>query len=235
MKNIANIYDKYIKKIRRSLSGRGIFGTIMLIPRRYFLRFKFRKFDFWGQVEPREMDGSDDVKKHATKYEASNHVFFKKMFENIEWQFRNSTFVDFGCGKGASLVYAAELGFKKVIGIEFSSKLAETALGNMRKISSHKGKDVNFEIVNIDAAQYKIPTDADCFYFFNPFDSFILDNVLQNITMSLEIKHRKILIVYLNAIHNEVFDKYQFKKVKYLSPGELDIYYYGGAYVYTNV
>jgi predicted RNA methylase len=181
------------------------------------------------------MDGTDDVKKHSAKYEASNPVFFKKMFENIEWPFKNSTFVDFGCGKGASLVYAAELGFKKIIGIEFSSKLAETTLDNMRKFSSQKGKKVNFEIVNIDAAQYKIPIDADCFYFFNPFDSFILDDVLQNITMSLEIKHRKVLIVYLNAIHNEVIEKHRFKKVKYLSPAELDIYYFGGAYVYTNV
>ncbi|MCX6239382.1 MAG: class I SAM-dependent methyltransferase [Bacteroidia bacterium] len=235
MKTIKNIYNKYLGKIRRSLSGRGILNTIMLIPRRYFFRFQFRKFDFWGKIEPHEMDGPEEVKKHATKYEASNHTFFKKLFDNLEWRFQNSTFVDFGCGKGASLVYASELGFKKIIGIEFSSKLAKTAVDNMQKLSDQKGGKVNFEISNIDAAQYEIPSDADCFYFFNPFDSFILDKVLQNITRSLETKHRKILIVYLNAIHNEVIERYQFKKVKYLSPDELDIYYFGGAYVYTNV
>jgi SAM-dependent methyltransferase len=235
MKTIRNMYDKYYRKIRRSLSGRGILNTILFLPRRYFLRFQFRKFDLWGIIEPHEMDGSEEVKKHSTKYEASNHVFFKKLFENIDWQFQNSTFVDFGCGKGASLVYASKLGFKKIIGIEFSAQLAKIALVNMQKLSDQKLGKVNFEIANIDAAQYEIPSDADCFYFFNPFDSFILDKVLQNIIKSLETKHRKILIVYLNAMHNEVFEGYQFKKVKHLSPGELDIYYYGGAYVYTNV
>ena len=34
--------------------------------------------------------------------------------------------------------------------------------------------------------------------------------------------------------YNEIIEKYKFKKIKYLPPEELDIYYYGGAYVYTN-
>jgi predicted RNA methylase len=156
------------------------------------------------------------------------------LFDKLDWPFHQSTFVDFGCGKGATLVYASELGFKKLVGIEFSSKLAETALDNLKKLSDQNGAKVNFEIINTDAALFDIPSEADCFYFFNPFDGFILNKVLQNITRSLEIVPRKILIVYLNAIHHEVIENYRFKKVKYLSPGELDIYLLGGAYVYRN-
>jgi len=223
-----------LKKLQRSLKGRGLWNSLMLIPKRYLQRFKHRKFDFWGMVEIYEMDGPDVVKEHATKYEASNPVFYKKMFYNLNWPYQTSTYIDFGCGKGLSLVYAYELGFKKVIGVEFSPKLAQTALTNLQKFSNHKGGKVDFEITNIDASQYEIPSTADCFYFFNPFDAFILDKVMQNILKSLELNPRKILIVYINAIHNKVIEKYNFKEIKYLTPEELDIYYVGGAYAYTN-
>jgi SAM-dependent methyltransferase len=229
-----NIFDIYAGKIRRSLKERGIINSVMFIPRRYFQTFRFRKFDFGGLVETSEMDVPEELKKHAVKYEPSNHLLFKMLFDKLDWSFQESTFVDFGCGKGATLIYASELGFKKLVGIEFSPKLAETALDNLKKLSDQNGAKVNFEIANIDAALFDIPPDADCFYFFNPFDGFILNKVLQNITRSLEIAPRKILIVYLNALHHQVIENYQFKKVKYLSPGELDIYLLGGAYVYRN-
>ena len=230
MDNLYRIYSK----IRRSLKGRGITNSILLIPRRYLQRFKFRKFDFYGLIETHEMDGPEEVKLHATKYEASNPDFFKKMFNNLDWPYQNSTYIDFGCGKGISLVFAFELGFKKVIGVEFAPILANMALENMKKYSARKSGKVNFEIVNCDASQYEIPAEADCFYFFNPFDAIILDQVMQNINKSLEIKPRKILIVYINALHNEVVEKYQFEKLRFVPVEELDIYYHGGAYVYTN-
>ncbi len=224
-----------LKKVKRSLKGRGLWNSIMLIPKRYVHRYKHRKLDFWGLVETYEMDGPVEVREHATKYEASNPVFFKKMFNNLDWQYQESTYIDFGCGKGISLVYAYELGFKKVIGVEFSPMLAQTAITNMQKFSFQKGGKIDFEIANIDASQYEIPTNADCFYFYNPFDAFILEKVMNNILLSLETNPRKILIVYINAIHNEVIEKFNFKKIRYLAPKELDIYYHGGAYAYSNI
>jgi len=223
-----------LKKIHSSLKVRGFWNTITLIILRFFLKFKFRKFDFWGQVETDEMNVPDEVRIHANSYQASNLVYFKSLFQDLDWQFKESSFIDFGCGKGATLVFASNLGFKKVIGVEFSPELAQTAIVNMQKFSDqHRGK-INFEITIIDASQYEIPSSADCFYFFNPFDGFILDKVLQNILKSLEKYPRKILIVYLNALHNAVVEKYKFRKIKYIPREELDNYYSGGAYVYTN-
>jgi len=228
-----NIFYKIFNKVRRSLKGRGIINSILLITRRYLQRLKFRKFDFFELVETHEMDGPEEVKLHATKYEASKPMFFKKMFFNLNWPYQDSTFIDFGCGKGLSLVFASEMGFKKMIGVEFAPVLAKTAVENMKKYSAKKG-GVNFEIINIDAGKYEIPSDADCFYFFNPFDAIILDQVMQNINKSLEITPRKILIVYVNALHNEVIEKYRFEKLRFVPVEKLDIYYHGGAYVYTN-
>jgi len=229
-----NVVLNFMTKVRRSLKGRGIVSSVILIPKRYIQRYKFRSFDLWGLVETQEMDGAEEVKKHATKYEASNLIFFKKMFQNLDWPFQNSTYIDFGCGKGASLVYAADMGFKKVIGVEFATKLARIASENMNKYAKLKDKKVSFEVFNIDASQFEIPLDADCFYFFNPFDAVILDLVLRNIVKSLDIRQRKILIVYLHAVHVDVIRKYNFNQIRYISPKELDIYYFGGGYVFTN-
>ena len=229
-----NIFEKYRGKLQRSLNGRGIFNTIMLIINKSLHRFQFRKYDFWGLIETSELDGSEELKKHAVKYEASNQIFFKKLLDNVEWQFETSTLVDFGCGKGAALIYATEFGFKKVIGVEFSHNLSQLASDNLKKFSVQKGGKVSYEIVNIDASQYEIPSEADCFYFFNPFDAFIMEKVFQNIVKSLEANPRKILIVYLNAVYKEVIENCGFKRLKYLSKDELDYYFYNGGCVYTN-
>lgn len=229
-----NIFKKYAAKVYRSFKGRGFLNTLKLYPKRFLQGFQYRKFNFNGIIDPNELDGPEELKKHAVKYEASNHVFFRKLFENLNWHYQKSTYVDFGCGKGASLIYASELGFQKIIGVEFSSKLAEIASDNIQKFSDQKGGRTGFEIFNMDASTYEIPTDADCFYFFNPFDGFILDKVMQNIVQSLKTNPRKIIIVYLNALHHQVVEKYGFGTLKYLSVEELDIYFIGGAYVYTN-
>ena len=218
----------------KSLHYRGIFGSITYVFRKLKLKLRFRNFDFWGLIDPKELDGLEEVKIHAARYEASDHYCFKKLFKKVDWDYTNSTFVDFGCGKGASLVYAYEIGFRKLIGVEYSRTLAETATDNLQKFSDQKIGAVNFEIKNMDAAKYEIPIEADCFYFFNPFDAYILDKVLQNITKSLELRGRKIMIVYMNALHNTIFENYDFEEVMHLSANELNIHYLGGGYVYKN-
>jgi SAM-dependent methyltransferase len=234
MVTFKNRLENYKAKIIRSLRGRGIWGSIMFLPMRLWHNRKFRNFDFRGTIDPFDLDGPDEVKIHASKYEATSHLFFKKLFASLNWPYQESTFVDFGCGKGAALLYACKLGFRKVIGVEFSPSLAETAIINMQKLSDKQSNAIDFKIVNTDASLYEIPPDADCFYFFNPFDASILDKVMQNIYMSLAIRNRRIIIIYLNALHREVIEKYPVQKIKFLPTKELDIYYHGGAYVYQN-
>ena len=105
----------------------------------------------------------------------------------------------------------------------------------MQKLSDKQREAIDFKIVNTDASLYEIPPDADCFYFFNPFDAIILDRVMQNIYKSLAISNRRIIIIYLNALHREIIEKYPVQKIKFLPTKELDIYYHGGAYVYQSL
>jgi hypothetical protein len=234
MNSILTYVNHYHRKISRSIRGRGIFGSINLVLRQYYSRFRFRQLDFRGRIEPPELDGPDEVRIHAMRYEASNPEFFRKLFKDLKWNFEESIFVDFGCGKGASLVFASGYRFKKLIGVEFSKQLAESASENIRKHCEAIGRPIDYDIINTDAGTYEIPHNADCFYFFNPFDAFMLAKVLHNIVKSVEMNYRKVLIVYMNAVHSAVFDNFPFTRIKSLSVDELDIYYTGGAIVYTN-
>ena len=136
-----NIFKKYGGKLHRSLNGRGIFSTILLILQKSIHRLQYRKYDFWGLIYPTDLDGPEELKKHAVKYEASNQIFFKKLLDKVDWQFQTSTFVDFGCGKGAALIYAYEFGFKKMIGVEFFTKFSSAGLRKSKEIlRSERGK-----------------------------------------------------------------------------------------------
>ncbi|MGE5424790.1 MAG: class I SAM-dependent methyltransferase [Syntrophothermus sp.] len=219
-------------KLTRSIRNRGIYGTFLTILNRYIFRFRFRELDLWGNVDPPDMEGPDHVKEHAARYEPTNPLYFRKVFDKLDWNYHNSVFVDFGCGKGASMVYASGMNFKKIIGVEFCKNLSGIAHKNLAKHAHRSVRYPDYEVVNSDAAEYDIPAEADCFYFFNPFDAVILDKVMKNIFRSLHNRNRKILIVYLNAIHWEIIEKYPVRLIKSLPPDELDVYFPGGACVY---
>src|SRR5713226_561215 len=44
------------------------------------------------------------------------------------------TFVDLGCGKGRALILAHEAGFRNLIGVEMSPKLAAAARSNLQRL-----------------------------------------------------------------------------------------------------
>jgi len=133
MRQLIEKVKRFFAKIRRSLKGRGAIGSIVFLINKIYQNLKISPYDFMGTIETSELDGSEEVKRHAAKYEASSHKFFLKLFDKLDWAYQESTFIDFGCGKGATLVYALKLGFKKVIGVEYSAKLSGIAWKNLQK------------------------------------------------------------------------------------------------------
>lgn len=112
------------------------------------------------------------------------------------------TFLDYGCGKGRALICAAAYPFKKVIGVELSRDLLNTAqknIDNMKHVQTKKT-----ELIQCDAQQYAISDDTNVIYFFNPFVGTVLENVVKNIYSSFQKAPRKILIIYFK---NSEFDE----------------------------
>ncbi|MDP4284281.1 MAG: class I SAM-dependent methyltransferase [Bacteroidota bacterium] len=158
---------------------------------------------------------------HASIYQGANYYVLKKAFSYLKSINANDNIVDFGSGKGRAMAVAANYGFKNITGIDFSSDLCKDAEKNIEGIQS-SFPSANFKIICDDATHYKIETDDQVFFFFNPFDEVIMLQVAKNILLSLKQKPRQIYIVYVNPLHKEIFlsagfeEEYYLKKLKYI-------------------
>jgi SAM-dependent methyltransferase len=69
---------------------------------------------------------------HGRGYSPAPHHSLRKTLERIDIDFEQFTFIDFGSGKGRSLLVAAEYPFDQIIGVEYSHRLSEVAEKNFR-------------------------------------------------------------------------------------------------------
>ena len=166
--------------------------------------------------------GSDELKKiasagidisHATVYMPASYLLLEEVFAKLPVNNRKHL-VDIGCGKGRALCVAAHNGFNKVTGIDFSTAFCRMAEENSLK-TKKKFPTLNFSVINEDATIIAIPTDADCIFFFNPFDEFIMKIVLKNILASYNKNPRNLYIIYLNPLYKKAFLQVGFKEIFY--------------------
>jgi len=127
------------------------------------------------------------------------------MFSHVKMDFPGITFIDFGSGKGKAMLLAAEKGCRKVIGVEFSGELVEVCRRNIETFRRKTGTATVFEIVHKDAAEYRIPDEANLLYFANPFDEYLIGKVMENILGSLEKSPREIVLMHLYPQGNRAF------------------------------
>jgi len=154
------------------------------------------------------------------------------MMKRVDWKFRQSTFIDFGCGKGAAILLASQYEFRKYIGVEYSPVLAEECKSNIQRFSKRTGRAINHDIICCDATKYQVPPEVNVFYFFNPFNEEIFDLILMNIEESLKTNARDILILYFNALHKNIIEKYGYTVLYGEEKDKLNIWYTGGNYAY---
>lgn len=107
------------------------------------------------------------------------------------------TFIDIGSGKGRVLFLAAELPFRKVLGVEFATELHREACDNIRRYNWFKQKCPSIESINADAAEFEFPNDNLVIYLFNPFGPEIMTRMLANLARSIEETPRHVIILML--------------------------------------
>lgn len=146
-------------------------------------------------------------------------------------QFLGSTtvFVDFGSGKGRVLFVASNYNFKRVVGVEISSKLCEIARNNLVVYERKLKRPLQVEIVESNVLRYDIRDDENIFYFFRPFDGLIMEKIIEKIISSLKESPRKVWVIICSSIYDDLFEG---KQIFQRSMG----YAYGGAefVVYVN-
>ena len=153
---------------------------------------------------------------HSTIYMPVSYSLLEEMIEQLN-RLTNSSFnhfLDIGCGKGRALCVAANKGFGKVTGIDFSKEFCKAAEKNL-SMTRKQFPDLQYKIINNDAFYFEIPNDVDCIFMFNPFDDVIMSGVAENILESFEINSRPITLIYVNPLYKEELLAVGFKQIYY--------------------
>lgn len=184
-------------KFQRSLRRRGLRGTIRLALLKGLYRIQGAIFDCRfgvdtsSKVELRDLRIEGPNVVHGIRYQPTPTRLFHEMIAALDVPVNDFTLVDFGCGKGRTLLQAARFGFKKAVGVEFSKDLATIAMANAKRM----GLEEKVVVVCQDAVAFEPPLENCVFYFFLPFLDPVMSVVVQNIKRSLVARPRQFRIV----------------------------------------
>jgi SAM-dependent methyltransferase len=158
--------------------------------------------------------------KNASEYQPVNFYVLEYAFEWLKNNKRlGNVFLDIGCGKARTLIVAGHYGYQQLLGVEFSQSLCAEANLNLEKLCQ-SFSSVKFQIECADAASYAIANEVDTIFMFNPFDEVVMKEVIKNVLISLQKKKRKLHVLYVNALHVELWLQAGFKELhahKYLT------------------
>ncbi len=220
-------------RFRKALKQRGLLGTLDLIswktggflgawllPSSYRARRLDREFDTRFGVKTRAIVQLEDLniesenRQYGGYYEQTKPVDFHKLISRLKINHEDFVFVDLGSGMGRALLLASEFPFKKIVGVEFAEELHTQAEENIRSYSSHTQHCYNFELLHLDAAEYRIPAEKTIFYLYNSFQREVMAKVLTNIRRSIEELPREVFFIYCNSVHRDMLVEFGWIPIK---------------------
>ena len=118
-----------------SMKTHGLKPTANKIYQRIY--YKIKGVDFATQ-NLHDLTLVGDYQSHGTALVSTSKDFFQKVFFELESllqkEIRRDVFLDYGSGKGAVLIHAKSLGFRKIYGIEFAKELHDISVKNIKKL-----------------------------------------------------------------------------------------------------
>lgn len=162
--------------------------------------------DTLKRIPPEEIQTDSINKVSSQAYGATRARPFAQLLNQLGLP-KESVFVDFGSGKGRALLIAAQYGFRKVIGVEFSEPLCQVARKNLETFRSSRKITSEVLVVHADVVQHVVQPDETVFYFFDPFSAHVLEQVIDNIRQSLGTHPRRIWIIYNSPKHFEIIER----------------------------
>jgi SAM-dependent methyltransferase len=141
--------------------------------------------------------------KWGIHYAPSRKDIFAKAIRSLPIRCEDYVFIDLGAGKGEILLLAAEYGFRRVVGVEYSEILTTIASTNVRTAAGLVGKSV--ACICADAADFDFSPDPAVLYLYNPFQGKVMNKVIRNIEQSLRAMPRELWIIYVNPWEHRKF------------------------------
>jgi len=205
----------------KSLKDNGIRATVRKIWQR--IEYKRKGIDFSTQ-NIYDLTRVGEHQEHGTALVSTSIDFLTQLMSDleklIEKSLKRDVFVDYGSGKGAAIIHAKQIGFKRTIGVEFAKELHEQAVENIEKL-----KLENVESLYADATTYTLPNDISLIYFFNPFDEFVMKKVIDNIMKQKDSFENDVYVIYGNASCTVLKENFELlDEVTYVSGARAEFY-----------
>jgi hypothetical protein len=223
---------RLIAKVRKSLRRTGIIGTVRRAGERLYgmvrdqtparrrerrLRAEQdRDFDRRFHVDTAGFIPLDRLAIGSTNrdfgfaYDPIQPERFQRTAGSLALRHEDYIFIDFGSGKGKSVLLASELPFKKIIGVEFSPDLYQIAQRNIQTYQNPNQKCKDIELVCMDAAEFPIPPVPAVLFMFNPFGKEVMERVIENVRRSYEAHPRELYVAYATPVLEDMWAKVEF-------------------------
>lgn len=153
--------------------------------------------DTIARIHPSRVETESENKQRSSGYGATRALPFFGLLKRLQLPL-DQTFVDLGAGKGRVMFLAAEWGFKRIVGIEFSKPLCDIARSNLVTLRRRQGlnADADIRIVESDVTNYQFGATDSILFLFDPFDAVVMNRVLENLGTSIRQHPRPVWLIY---------------------------------------
>lgn len=178
-----------IKRVIKTEQQWGLKPLIIGAFYEFIFFIKHPKFKYLFVIEAQDLDVKKEDKKVSERYIPTPYYVLTislNHIKNLVANLQSSIFFDIGCGTGRTLYYSANVGFKRLIGIEQSKKLTDLCRQNLKKylpphisvkIVNQNVRDITFLNLINDLDEEK-KADSLVFFLYTPFNDKLLKMLL---------------------------------------------------------
>lgn len=156
-------------------------------------------YDRLHGVDTRGVIELPEMENRGRSYVGTPPRAWKLMMRHIAIDPARFTYLDLGCGKGRTLLLAAQGGFRRILGLDISSQLLQIAEHNLRSAS------VEGELICRDVTEYEFPPEPLVVFMYNPFYAEVMEKVAVNLRRSLNQTPRECYIMYYSAAFDHIW------------------------------
>jgi hypothetical protein len=131
---------------------------------------------------------------------------FSAIMEHLSTDPSETTFVDFGSGKGRALFLAAAYPFRRIVGLEILPQLHHIAVRNVERYREATGNTIPIESVLTDSAAFEVPDGPLLAYFYNPFGEKTMTRVVRRLKEAHARTNQRIDVAYGHPSLETIFD-----------------------------
>ena len=150
-----------------------------------------------GEIPVGQLGMPADIAAQAERYMPTEEGLLEAAVAFAGIEPTRFSFVDLGCGKGRPLILAAQLRFRRLIGVEIVPALANIARANLAQLG------VAAEVHTGDAARFVFPPEPVVLFLFNPFKAAAIGAVIEALRAA---RSPELVVIYHAPEHGELLD-----------------------------